>query len=292
MPKVKLNGTELFYCDEGPHDAPAIVLSPLLYMDTFVYRPFMQAFMDEYRVICYDHRGQGESARSAKRFDIQTSTKDAIALIEYLNIEPCHFFGNCLGGYIGLNLAIQRSDLLKSCTLIGVSAEANSVKEIKELDSNLDNMKRFGAKSGLQQFAAMAFGPSFRASRDPAVIERREKLLQHFANLTADELETARQVYHHQNISREELQKISVPVLIIAGDEDQPNNVAAYKRMGQIIPHVNYKTVHDAGYAVSIEQPQEVINLLRDHIEKAERSFTAAQNSLIKSKSKASRARN
>jgi len=291
MPKIKLNGTEIFYGDEGPHDAPVIVLSPLLYMSNSVYKPIVRAFSDEYRVICYDHRGQGESTH-VKRSDLQTTTKDAIGLIEYLNIEPCHFFGNCLGAYVGLNLSVQRSDLLKSCIMIGATSEAYSAKEIKDLDTNLDLMKKAGAKSSVQSFANMCFGPTFRANTDPLIVEKREKILKDFSELSADELENARQLYHHPSFSKEELQKIEVPVLVIAGDEDQPNNIAAYKRLAQMIPHVNYKTVHHAGYCVAIEQPQEVVNLIRDHIEKAERGYVAMQNSAKKkSKGKSSHLR-
>lgn len=291
MPKVKVNGAEIFYTDDGPHDAPVIVFSPLLYMNTSIYKPFVEAFSDEYRVICYDHRGQGASTHSTKRSELQTTIKDAITVIEQLHFEPCHFFGNCLGAFVGLNLAVQRSDLLKSCTLIGANAEASSAKEVKEMDAYLEKTKKEGAKFGMANFANMMFGPSFRASKDPMVVERREKIMQQLMSLSSDELENARQLFHHQSISKEDLKKIAVPVLIIAGDEDQPNNIAAYKRLGQMIPHVNYKTIHHAGYAAAIEQPQQVINLLRDHIEKSERAYTAAQSVRSKASGKAARPR-
>ncbi|WP_413289257.1 alpha/beta fold hydrolase [Bdellovibrio sp. HCB337] len=275
MPTVKFNGTDIYYTDNGPQNAPAIVFSPLLYMDASIYQPMIDAFSDEYRVICYDHRGQGQSSRVNKKSDLQTSIQDAIHLIEHLKIEPCHFVGNCLGAYVGLNLAVQRSDLLKSCTVMGAVAESESIQTIKEMDHFLDSMKKHGAKSGMESFANMAFGASFRASKDPSVVAKREKLLEHFSKLSPDELENMRQVFHHRDLSKEDLKKISVPVLIIAGDEDQPHNISAYKRLGLEIPHVAYKTVQHAGYALVVEQPYEVIHLVRDHIEKAERSYTA-----------------
>lgn len=275
MPKVKLNGTEIYYEEYGSKKSPAIVFSTPLHMDTSVYEPMVQAFSDEYRVIVYDHRGQGKSARPGKRADLQATTKDAIALIESLKLEPCHFVGNCLGAYVGLNLAVQRPDLLKSCTLMGATAEASSPQEIKDLDAYLDSVKREGAGSGAQSYANMCFGPSFRANTDPLVAERREKIMKHLTSLTPTELENIRQIFHHPSLTKEDLKRVSAPVLILAGDEDQPNNTAAYKRLGQWLPHVTYKTVQHAGYTLVVEQPQEVINFIRDHVEKAERSFSA-----------------
>ena len=34
MPTIDINGTEIFYTDEGPRDAPAMVLSHSLFFDT------------------------------------------------------------------------------------------------------------------------------------------------------------------------------------------------------------------------------------------------------------------
>jgi 3-oxoadipate enol-lactonase len=289
MPKVKLNGVEIYYEDHGPRTAPAIVFSTLLYMDTSIFDPMVEAFSDEFRVITYDHRGQGKSGKGGKRSDLTASTQDAIALIEYLKLEHVHFVGNCLGAYVGLHIAVKRSDLLKSCTLMGAMAEAENPQFIKEMDLYLDSMKKHGARSGMMSFANTGFGPSFRASVDPMNVARREKVMEHLMSIQPDELENMRQKFHHPHISKEELQKISVPVLIIAGDEDQPNNVAAYKRLALEIPHVTYKTVPHAGYAIVVEQPYEVIHLVHDHVEIAERIFLAqfAQSKLSKGATRA-----
>lgn len=291
MPKVKVNGTEIYFEEHGSREAPAIVLSPLLYLDTSIYKPIIDLFADEYRVITYDHRGQGQSARNTKKSDLATSTKDAAALIEYLHAEPCHFVGNCLGAFVGLNLAVQRPDLLKSCTLMGAVPEGSAAREMKDMDQYLDGLKKDGPRLGMQSLVNKVFGASFRASVDPLIVERREKIIQHFKDISIDELENARQVFHRQTISKEELQKIECPVLIIAGDEDAPDFLASYKRLGLMIPHVNYKTIHHAGYSLVVEQPYEVAHLVRDHIEKAERSYAAISVSQRKSKGKTHRAR-
>lgn len=291
MPIAKVNGTEIYYEDQGPREAPAIVLSPLLYLSTEVYRPIVDLFADEYRVITYDHRGQGKSGRNIRKSDLQTSTKDAAALIEYLHVEPCHFVGNCLGAFVGLNLAIQYPDLLKSCTLMGAVPESAASKEARDMDQYLDSLKKDGPRLGMQSLVNKVFGASFRASVDPILVERREKIVDHLMKIAPDELENARQVFHRQEISKTDLQNISVPVLIIAGDEDSPEFLASYKRLGLMIPHVTYKTIHHAGYSLVVEQPYEVAHLVRDHIDKAERSYAAMNASQKKSKGKSHRAR-
>lgn len=275
MPKIRLNGTDIYFEDHGPTEAPAIVFSPPLYIEMPVFKPLLDLFADEFRVVIYDHRGQGQSARNVKKSDLQTSTKDAIALIEYLKLEPCHVMGNCLGAFVGLNLAMQRPDLLKSCTLMGAVPEGATPKETKDMDNYLDKLKKDGPRLGMQSFVNRIFGETFRTSVEPPIVERREKIMQHLKVMSVDELENARQIFHRQTISKDDLKKISVPVLIIAGDEDSPEFLASYKRLGLAVPHVTYKTIPHAGYALAVEQPYEVAHLVRDHIEKAERGYAA-----------------
>ena len=54
-------------------------------------------FSKTIRIVSYDLRDQGQSARSdLKSVDMNTHTDDAIALIEALNLAPCFFAGNSL----------------------------------------------------------------------------------------------------------------------------------------------------------------------------------------------------
>jgi 3-oxoadipate enol-lactonase len=281
MPTIKVNGTEIFYEDRGSKSLPAIVFSPLLFMDTTVFAPMVDAFADEYRVITYDHRGQGHSARPAKRSDIPTTTQDVIELIERLEIEPCHFVGNCLGAHVGLNLLSRRSDLLKSCTLVGAIADAETQQTMRDMDGFIDSMRKEGTKTGIQTFVNMMFGESFRASRDPVVVMRRDMLLEQLHHLTPNELENAKQIWHRPAIEPQQLKDVATPVLIMAGDEDTPENIGGYRRLSELIPHVTYKTIHHSGYGIVLEQPYEFINTVYDFLEKVEQqsaSSSVAQN--------------
>lgn len=286
MPTVKLKGIDIYYEDYGPREATAVVFSTLLYMDSSVFEPMIGAFSEDYRVITYDHRGQGRSGRGPKKVDLQTTTQDAVNLLEYLHLEPCHFVGNCLGAFVGLHLAIQKPEMLKSCTLMGATAEDKKPEVLRELDHYLDTMKKYGPKFGMDAFINRTFGETFRVSTDPDVIARREAVKEHLFSLTSEQMENMRQILHSPSVSSEKLNRIPIPVLILAGDEDQPENIAAYRRLAFEIPHVIYKTVPRAGYSMTIEQPSEVIRLLRDHLEKAERSFMAQVSSKPRNREK------
>ncbi|MEK2645525.1 alpha/beta fold hydrolase [Bdellovibrio sp. BCCA] len=275
MATLKVNGTEYYYEEHGPKEAPAIVLSPLLYTDTSVYEPLIRMFSDDYRVIVYDHRGLGKSA-GAPSASLENSAKDVAALIEKLNLGPCHFVGNCLGSFVGLHLAIHRSDLLKSCTLMGATAESESDETVRDMDTFITNAKKNGMKSSAKSFSEMWFGSTFRNTKDPIQVTRREKWINHLGKLKPESLDAATQIYHRSDVTKD-LSKISCAVLVIAGDEDSPTNLEAYRRMVKAIPNAEFKTIHHAGYALVIEQPEEIAENILTFIERVEHHWAAKQ---------------
>lgn len=272
MATIKINGNEYFYEDHGPKDAPCIVLSPLLYTDTNVYEPLVRMLSDEYRVITYDHRGLGRSSRPASP-SLEGSARDVAVLLKQLKVTPCHFVGNCLGAYVGLQLAIGHSDLLKSCTLMGVTAEAESLDQIAKMDGFVNMAKAEGMKASARAFGEMWFGSTFRATKDPIQVSRREKWLSHVGRMKPEELDTATQIFHRKDVTRD-LEKVHCSVLILAGDEDAPESLAAYKRLAQAIAGAEFKTIHHAGYALVIEQPEEIADNVRTFVERVERQWS------------------
>ena len=85
MHDVRVNGTRLSYTDDGPRSAPALVFSHSLFFNSSMFEHQVAAFADRYRVICYDHRGQGASDRAPReKLDMDTLSEDAAGLIEGL----------------------------------------------------------------------------------------------------------------------------------------------------------------------------------------------------------------
>ena len=88
MPLIDVNGTQINYLDEGPRDAPAIIFSNSMFFDVTMFEKQAAAFADKYRVVRYDHRGQGGSAKEPRnKLDMDTLTDDTAALIEALDLK-------------------------------------------------------------------------------------------------------------------------------------------------------------------------------------------------------------
>lgn len=73
MPTVRVNGVELFYKETG-HGPETIVFSHGLLMDHSMFEAQRAALekTGRYRVIAYDHRGQGQPQDPGGGYDMET----------------------------------------------------------------------------------------------------------------------------------------------------------------------------------------------------------------------------
>lgn len=272
MATFNVSGHELYYEEHGSPKAPAIVLSPLIFTNTTVYDAVVRMLSDDFRVIVYDYRGMGRSKGTVSP-SINESALDAAALIEKLGVGPCHFVGNCLGAFVGMQLAISRPELLKSCVLMGALPEENDKETLRKTDAFIENAKSRGMKDSAEAFAETWFGATFRATKDPIQVTRRERWMREISQLKPDEVESIRQIFHRNDVTKD-LNKISCDLLVIAGDEDSANSLASYKKIVNSVPGAEFKLIHHAGYALAIEQPEEVAECIRNFCQKVDRHLT------------------
>ena len=85
----------------------------------------IKEFSRDRQVLTLDLRGHGASGnvRNAKQIDYSISrmARDVIGLIQHCGFEQVDFLGNSLGGMIGLEVAKERADLLRSLITCGTS---------------------------------------------------------------------------------------------------------------------------------------------------------------------------
>nr|WP_240962633.1 alpha/beta hydrolase [Antrihabitans stalactiti] len=215
MATIEVNGTTLAYDEAGPKDAPAIVFSHSLFFNRRMFDYYLENFSSDYRVITYDHRGQGESAQAPlEQLDMDTLTDDAAALIEALDLGPCHFVGNSMGGFIALRLAARRPDLLRSAVALNSSAEEEH--QLAAFEPLVEAAKAKGTAELIDVLMYIMFGDTSIAEETPAAKQWRL----HMLSLPNSIGNSAHQVIHRRSIV-DELSSTTVPVLAIAGSEDR-----------------------------------------------------------------------
>ncbi|MDT7652891.1 MAG: 3-oxoadipate enol-lactonase, partial [Pseudonocardiales bacterium] len=95
----------LHHVDEGPRDAPVLVMSGSLVSTLQMWRPQVAPLTERFRVIRIDHRGPGGSPVPPGPYRVADLAGDVITLLDDLGLERVAWCGLSLGGMVGMWLA-------------------------------------------------------------------------------------------------------------------------------------------------------------------------------------------
>src|ERR1700732_4679312 len=101
MPMIDADGCLLNVSVEGRDGGPTLMLSNSLGCTLQMWEPQMKALGQVVRVIRYDRRGHGKSGVPAGPYSMERFGRDALAILDDLNIEKTHWCGLSMGGMVG-----------------------------------------------------------------------------------------------------------------------------------------------------------------------------------------------
>lgn len=116
-------GVRLRYLDEGPRDAPVIVMVHGNPTWSFYYRSLVFALRDRFRCIVPDHVGCGLSDKPQDYdYCLEQRIADLGALVDSLGIKRAHLIVHDWGGPIGLGMARRRADFVDRLVVLNTAA--------------------------------------------------------------------------------------------------------------------------------------------------------------------------
>jgi len=126
MPVVTVDGQSLHYIDQGT--GPAVLLAGSYLWDQAMWAPQIAALSQQYRVIALDLWGHGQSGPlPAGTTSLDDIARQALALLDHLDIAQVSLVGLSVGGMWGARLALsapQRiNGLVLMDTYVGVEPE-------------------------------------------------------------------------------------------------------------------------------------------------------------------------
>ncbi len=263
---ASVNGTGL-RVEEVGSGTQAVVFSPNPFTNRALFDAPIAALSRHYRCLTYDHRGQGDSGfgtpqPSPDLLGTEGLYDDAVALLDELGVERCHWVGSSIGGFVGVRLAARQPDRVRSLVLLGLTTKRLSRADLRQVNLMIAIMRvsRLLGPAGAalrrpvtEQIMGNMFGPTFMS--DPTRQEDRERWRQRFmALLVPEATPMIRQVFGHPGTPPEMLARIQAPTLIIAG-EDEHRGLDDPRQAERIIPDARLVTIPGAGHMVLVEQP-------------------------------------
>lgn len=207
-----MTAVELHYVDEGPRDAPVLVLSGSLGSTVEMWRPQVPRLSEAFRLIRIDHRGHGGSPVPPGPYRIADLAEDALALLDRLGLQRVAWCGLSMGGMVGMYLGSEAPERLSSLTLCCTSAH---YPDPSTWTGRIAAVAGGGTASIADGVVARWFSPAW-ASAHPEIIAEATAMVAD----TSDEGYLAccegLRVWDH----RDRLPAVAVPTLVIAGLAD------------------------------------------------------------------------
>jgi non-heme chloroperoxidase len=229
------DGVEIFYKDWGPKDAQPIVFHhgwPLSSDDWDAQMLFF--LLNGYRVIAHDRRGHGRSQQVSEGHDLDHYAADASAVFEKLDLRNAVHIGHSTGGgevarYVA-NFGEPQGRVAKA---VLVAAIPPIMLKTEAYPGGLpievfDGFRSALAANRAQFFRDVPSGPFYGFNRDGATVY--EGVIQNWwrqgmmggAKAHYDGIKA-----FSETDQTEDLKNISVPTLVMHGDDDQIVPIAA-----------------------------------------------------------------
>jgi pimeloyl-ACP methyl ester carboxylesterase len=187
---------------------------------------------------------------------MDTLAEDAAALIEALDAAPCHFVGLSMGGFIGMRLAIRRPELLKSLVLLETSADPEPPESARQYRLLNFVARWFGLGLVAGRVMPIMFGEPFLTDPERADLRAawRERLV---ANDKVGITRAVKGVVEREGVY-DELGEITVPTLVVVGEEDVATPPPKAERIAARIPNAELVVLPRAGHTSTVEEPKAV----------------------------------
>ncbi len=269
MPYATTNdGVQLYYEVSGSG-------TPVIFVHEFAgdhraWEPQMRHFGQRYMAITYAARGYPPSdvPDDVSKYSQARAADDIAAVLDALGIAKAHVVGLSMGCFATLHFGFRHPDRALSLVVAGCGYGAEKGASDK-FRSEVDAVAAFLDAEGIRAFAEKyAYGPTrvqFENKDPRGFAEFKQQLSEHSAiGARNTQLGVQKERPSLYDLV-DQMQALTVPTLVLTGDEDWPCLQPALL-MKQTIPSAALSVMPNCGHTINIEDPDQFNRLVSDFI--------------------------
>lgn len=260
------NGITVHVRDEGPRDAPAIVLLHGSSASLQTWEPWIERLSDDYRIVTYDQPGHGLTGPNPDgNYDTEVFVETLDGVINTLGLTHFVLGGSSMGGWVSWNYALAHNDRLDGLVLIGASGAPEAEPRSMPIGFRIVSMPIISSvmqKVTPRSLVARSIQQSVSNQEvvDDEMIDRYYDLLLYPGNRAAT---LARARAERTSATLETMAQINAPTLLIWGEEDLLVPVSAGEWFDEAIPDSALVRYPDIGHIPMEELPDQSASDLR-----------------------------
>ncbi|AZR73121.1 hypothetical protein BBF96_06815 [Anoxybacter fermentans] len=265
MPKVDVNGVELFYELKGSGGEVIAFLNGVA-MSTDHWNLQTPVFVKKYQVLLHDFRGQGKSTLKPENFTFEQHASDLKELLDQLEIERVHLVGVSYGAEVGMHFAIMYPERVKSLILGTAVSESQPLLKAM-VESWIAAARTYQGELLFKVMAPLIYSNAFYTVKKDWLDRRGEIFGRIVTKEWIDAFTALCKNFLTLNIT-DRLKEIQSPTLIIAGANDLLKPVCYSKIIHDQISGSQLVVIEEAGHALFLEKAKEFNRVILEFIEK------------------------
>lgn len=262
--QIQVDDTTISYLDEGKKQG-----EPLIFIHGFPFNKLMwenqiEVLKENYRAIAYDVRGHGASEVGTEEISIQQFAKDLFLFMDALKIEKAMICGLSMGGYIALNAIQHQSSRITALILCNTQCLADNFEAKTKRMDTIKSIQEKGLAEYARESVKKLFSKTSHENKkeevafiENTILDTSKESICNTLMALAERTETCSTLY-----------LIDIPVLIIAGEEDQVIPLEIVKKMHDLFPNSVFHTISHAGHLSNLENPESFNGHVEDFLSK------------------------
>ena len=246
-------------CDDTGGSRHALLLVHGFTLDRHVWDDVVPALAHEWRVLCPDLRGFGDSPDPVEGVPY-THADDLAALLDERGIDDVVVVGLSMGGWVATEFTLTHPARVRGLVLVDAMLRNHPLRY--GWNKNLGAVYRAGRAQGFDAAMALWLADDlFAFERSvPALAARLPALVSgyHGFHLLHDDPHPAM-----DPPAVDRLSEIDVPTLVIVGEHDLADFHAIAATLSTKIPGAIHHVLPNAGHLAHLASPDEFVTLLR-----------------------------
>jgi len=249
VPFTEVDGARIHYLDAGTGE-PALVLLHAFPLHAGMWAPQVGHLSSTNRVIAPDFLGFGgsDAPETMYRYTMLGYADVVAGLLDHLGLERVVLGGLSMGGYVAFAFLRHYPERVSGLILADTRAAADTTMAFEKRTDQQDQVARIGTTALIETLLAGLLSEETRANRLDLV----EQVRRLMANPPIGFI-GALEAMKHRPDATEELASVTVPTLVIVGEDDALSPPDVARDMQERIPHSELAVLPHAGHLSNLE---------------------------------------